>query len=77
MTTIHLPSPLPTDFTTRDLWELPPLLADAEARLHRLAESVYADLEVVSYSGRTWGTSGNLHLDLRRCQLGLLAVSIV
>ena len=57
MTTIHLPSPLPADFATRDLWELPPLLPDADARLHRLAEAVYADLEVVSYPGRTWDYS--------------------
>ncbi len=57
MTTIHSPSPLPPNFTAKDLWELPPVLADAEARLHRLAEAVYADLEVVSYSGRTWDYS--------------------
>ncbi|NJM97171.1 MAG: hypothetical protein HC800_08305 [Phormidesmis sp. RL_2_1] len=48
---------LPQDFETKDFWELPPLLPDAEGRLHRLAESLYADLAIVSYPGRTWDYS--------------------
>lgn len=57
MTDIHSPSPLPKGFSTRDFWQLPPLLPDAQERLHRLSENLYADLEVTRYPGRTWDYS--------------------
>ncbi|MGB7248597.1 MAG: NAD(P)-binding domain-containing protein [Phormidesmis sp.] len=59
MTDIHIPSSPPANFVTTDFWELPPLLPDAEERLHRLAEALYADLDVVSYPGRRWNYSRN------------------
>ncbi len=57
MTDIHLPAPPPKDFAVKDFWQLPPLLPEAEERLHRLTENLYADLDVVSYPGRTWDYS--------------------
>ncbi|PZO55521.1 MAG: hypothetical protein DCF15_10350 [Phormidesmis priestleyi] len=57
MSQIHIPSPPPADFDPQDFWHIPPLLADADARLHCLAEALYADLEIVRYPGRDWDYS--------------------
>ncbi|MEO0536160.1 MAG: NAD(P)/FAD-dependent oxidoreductase [Cyanobacteria bacterium P01_A01_bin.123] len=59
MTEIHSPPQLPKDFAPEDFWAMPPLLPDAEERLHHLAQAVYADLEVLSYPSRTWDYSRN------------------
>ncbi|MEL6815330.1 MAG: NAD(P)/FAD-dependent oxidoreductase [Cyanobacteria bacterium J06598_3] len=57
MTQIHQPTTIPTDFATEDFWQIPPPLPDVNKRLHRLAEALYADLEIVKYPGRTWNYS--------------------
>jgi FAD-dependent urate hydroxylase len=62
MVHIHLPAPPPAGFAAQDFWQLPTLLPDAEARLHSLVEALYADLEVVSYPGRTWNFSRDVDI---------------
>ncbi|MGC1306484.1 MAG: NAD(P)/FAD-dependent oxidoreductase [Phormidesmis sp.] len=57
MAQIHQPAKVPADFATQDFWQMPPLLPEADQRLHQLAQALYADMEVVSYPGRTWNYS--------------------
>ncbi|MFK8186448.1 MAG: NAD(P)-binding domain-containing protein [Phormidesmis sp.] len=57
MANIHAPSIPPKNFVTKDFWELPSLLPEAEARLHKLTSALYSDLDIVSYPGRQWDYS--------------------
>lgn len=57
MSDTHATSVPPASPITQDFWEVPSLLPDAEKRLHGLTAALYADLEIVSYPGRTWDYS--------------------
>ncbi|MEO0352651.1 MAG: NAD(P)/FAD-dependent oxidoreductase [Cyanobacteria bacterium P01_A01_bin.15] len=57
MTYTHLPPNLPQDFDTQDFWTLPPPLPAAAERLQHLADSIAADIELLSYPRRTWDYS--------------------
>lgn len=57
MTYIHPPLTLPTNFVTKDFWVIPEPLSDAEERLHRLIEAIYADLEILNYPNKNWDYS--------------------
>ncbi|ESA33782.1 oxidoreductase [Leptolyngbya sp. Heron Island J] len=57
MTSVHCPPSLPKDFDPQAFWTLPPLLADADQRLQRLATDIATDLELLSYPSRTWDYS--------------------
>ena len=57
MTYIQPIPTLPVGFATEDFWQLPEPLADAEERLHRLTEAIYADLEVLNYPSKIWDYS--------------------
>ncbi len=57
MTDLRSASRPAISLATQDFWHVPSLLIDAEQRLHDLTAALYADLEIVSYPGRSWDYS--------------------